>query len=230
MKHLSGNNTWYLHCQKRHRKRSEKVRGEAANEEGKCSRLAKRTSWSVQFSSVAQSCPTLCDPMNRSMPGLPVHHHLPKFTQTHVHRVSDAIQHDQFFIKNLKKKTKKNLPQFPRLACSLHVVDFFSQEKDVNWIQTCSGPCLYHRHLYLRWVPGMRLHRTQRVKRTTFDANTFSFFLPHPRGYSRIFESFSWDLARFEFVSKSCCFLTLWSLTSYLNFLSLCFHICQTAC
>ena len=48
--------------------------------------------YSVQFSSVAQSCPTLCDPMNRSTPSLPVHHHLPEFTQTHVHRVSDAIQ------------------------------------------------------------------------------------------------------------------------------------------
>ena len=46
----------------------------------------------VQFSSVAQSCPTLCNPMNRSMPGLPVHHHLLKFTQTHVHQVGDAIQ------------------------------------------------------------------------------------------------------------------------------------------
>ena len=46
----------------------------------------------VQFSSVAQSCPTLCDPMNRSTPGLPVHHQLLEFTQTHVHRVSDAIQ------------------------------------------------------------------------------------------------------------------------------------------
>ena len=46
----------------------------------------------VQFSSVAQLCPTLCDPMNRSMPGLPVHHQLPEFTQTHVHRVGDAIQ------------------------------------------------------------------------------------------------------------------------------------------
>ena len=45
-----------------------------------------------QFSSVAQSCPTLCDPINRSMPGLPVHHQLPEFTQTHIHRVSDAIQ------------------------------------------------------------------------------------------------------------------------------------------
>ena len=47
---------------------------------------------SVQFSSEAQSCPTLCDPMNRSTPGLPVHHQFPKFTQTHIHRVSDAIQ------------------------------------------------------------------------------------------------------------------------------------------
>ena len=46
----------------------------------------------VQFSSVTQSCPTLCDPMNRSTPGLPVHHHLLEFTDTHVHRVSDAIQ------------------------------------------------------------------------------------------------------------------------------------------
>ena len=47
---------------------------------------------SVQFSSVAQSCPTLCDPMDCSMPGLPVHHQLPEFTQTHVHWVGDAIQ------------------------------------------------------------------------------------------------------------------------------------------
>ena len=46
----------------------------------------------VQFSEVVQSCPTLCDPINRSTPGLPVHHQLPEFTQTHVHRVSDAIQ------------------------------------------------------------------------------------------------------------------------------------------
>ena len=45
---------------------------------------------SVQFRSVAQSCPTLCEPMNRSTPGLPVYHKLPEFTQTHVHRVGDA--------------------------------------------------------------------------------------------------------------------------------------------
>ena len=47
---------------------------------------------SDQIRSLAQSCPTLCDPMNRSTPGLPVHHQLLEFTQTHVHRVSDAIQ------------------------------------------------------------------------------------------------------------------------------------------
>ena len=53
------------------------------------------TEWrggTVKFSSVTQSCPTLYDPMNRSTPVLPVHHQLPEFTQTHVHRVSDAIQ------------------------------------------------------------------------------------------------------------------------------------------
>ena len=57
--------------------------------------LTKTTNWcpyGVQFSSVAQLCPSLCDPMNGSTPGLPVHHQLPEFTQTHVHRVSDPIQ------------------------------------------------------------------------------------------------------------------------------------------
>ena len=48
--------------------------------------------YSVQFGSVTQSCPTLCDPMNCSTPGLPVHHQLPEFNKTHVHGVSDAIQ------------------------------------------------------------------------------------------------------------------------------------------
>ena len=65
--------------------------------ETKCGPLPSHTflQWpvvSVQFSSVAQSCPTLCNPMNRSTPGLPVHHQLPEFTQTHVHCVGDAVQ------------------------------------------------------------------------------------------------------------------------------------------
>ena len=46
----------------------------------------------LQFSSVTQLCPTLCDPMDYSMPGFPVHHQLPELTQTHIHRISDAIQ------------------------------------------------------------------------------------------------------------------------------------------
>ena len=51
-----------------------------------------RTFSSIQFCSVPQLCPTLCDPMNSSMPGLPVYHQLPEFTQTHVHQVGDATQ------------------------------------------------------------------------------------------------------------------------------------------
>ena len=57
-----------------------------------CDPTCRLKKHSLQFSSVAQSCPTLCDPMNHSTPGLPVHHQLPEFTQTHVHRVGDALQ------------------------------------------------------------------------------------------------------------------------------------------
>jgi len=77
LKNIYGNNPIYI------RKEGEGERMQAS--------LMKVFS-SVQFSSVTQSCLTLCDPMNRSTPGLPVHHQLPEFTQTHIHRVSDAIQ------------------------------------------------------------------------------------------------------------------------------------------
>ena len=63
----------------------------------------------AMFRSV-QSCPTLCDPMNRSTPGVPVHHHLPEFTQTQVHRVSDAIQ----------PSLPRSSPSPPALNLSLH--------------------------------------------------------------------------------------------------------------
>ena len=59
---------------------------------GKQNEPLPTTPSSVQFSSVAQSCPTLYDPMNHSTPGLPVHHQLLEFTQTHVRQVGDAIQ------------------------------------------------------------------------------------------------------------------------------------------
>ena len=55
-------------------------------------KMLDTSNYSVQFSSVAQLYPTLCDPMNHSTPGLPVHRHLPEFTQTRIHRVGDAIQ------------------------------------------------------------------------------------------------------------------------------------------
>ena len=69
--------------------------GDCSHEIKRCLLLGRKIMTnlsSVQFSSVAQSCLTLCDPINRSIPGLPVHHQLPEFTQTHVHWVSDAIQ------------------------------------------------------------------------------------------------------------------------------------------
>ena len=58
----------------------------------KIQKINKRKNGSVQFSSAAQSCPTLCDPMESSMPGLPVCHQLPELTHTHVDQVGDAIQ------------------------------------------------------------------------------------------------------------------------------------------
>ena len=66
--------------------------GENVKQCNLCGKFLKKMKIKLQFSSVAQSCPTLCNPMNRSTPGLPVHHHLMEFTQTHIHRVGDAIQ------------------------------------------------------------------------------------------------------------------------------------------
>ena len=68
------------------------LHGEQTECSGPLRNVAIPRALSVQFSSVTQSRPTLCNPMNHSTPGLPVHHQLTEFTQTHVHRVSDAIQ------------------------------------------------------------------------------------------------------------------------------------------
>ena len=93
---------------------------------------------SVQFSSVAQSCPTLCDPMNRSTPGLPVHHQLPKFTQTHVHGVSNAIQPSHPL--SSPSPPALNLSQHQGLfqwASSSHqvakVLEFLPQHQSFQW-------------------------------------------------------------------------------------------------
>ena len=85
--------SWCIGQELRHKRREETCGHRVGKErEGRNERVGWTYIHSVQFSSVAQSCPTLCDPMNRSTPGLSVHHQLPEFTQTHVHRVSDAIQ------------------------------------------------------------------------------------------------------------------------------------------
>ena len=78
---------------------------------------------SVQLSSVAQSCPTICDPMNHSMPGLPVHHQLPEFTQPPVHGVSDAIQpsHPLSSPSPPAPKTSQHQSLFQSVNCSHEV-------------------------------------------------------------------------------------------------------------
>ena len=91
------------------------------------------------FSLVAQSCPTLCDPMNCSTPGLPVHHQLPEFTQTRVHRDSDAIQ--PFHPLSSGSPPAFNLPQhqslFQWVSCSHQVAKILElqlQHQSFQWI------------------------------------------------------------------------------------------------
>ena len=90
-----------------------------------------------QFSSVAQLCPTLCNPMDHSTPGLPVHHQLPEFTQTHVHWVGDAIQPSHPL---LSPSPALNLSQHQGLfqwVSSLHqvaqVLEFQLQHQSFQW-------------------------------------------------------------------------------------------------
>ena len=86
------------------------------------------SSWTLQenvtcqFSSVTQSCLTLCDSMNRSMPGLPAHHQLPEFTQIHVHQVSDTIQ-----------------PSHPLSSPSPPALNFSQHQGLFKWVSSSSG-------------------------------------------------------------------------------------------
>ena len=95
--------------------------------------------FSIQFSSVTQSCPTLCDPMECSMPRLPVHHQLPEPTQTHVHHVDDAIQPSYPLLSS--SPPPFNLSQHQGLfqwVSSLHyvpqVLEFQFQHQSFQWI------------------------------------------------------------------------------------------------
>ena len=84
---------------------------------------------SVQFSSVTQSCLTLCHPMNHSTPGLPVHHKLPEFTQTQVHRVGDAIQPSH----------PLSSPSPPTPNPSQHLISVWISNVYLSKLEKCSG-------------------------------------------------------------------------------------------
>ena len=80
----------------------------------------------VQFSPVTQSCPTLCDPMNCSMPGLPVHHQLPEFTQTHIHWVGDAISSSHLILcppNILHKSIRKKEQTEPKVSRKKEIIN-----------------------------------------------------------------------------------------------------------
>ena len=99
---------------------------------------------SVQFSSVAQLCPTLCDPMNRSTPGLPVHHQLLEFTQTHVHRVGDAIQ--------LFRLLSPSSPPAPSPSQHQSLFQWVNSSHEVAKVLE-----FQLRHQSLQWTPGTDL-------------------------------------------------------------------------
>ena len=110
---------------------------------------------SIQFSSVAQLCPILCNPMDCSTPGLPVHHQLPEFTQTHVHQVSDAIQ--LFHPLSSPSPPTFNLSQHQGLfqwVSSSHqvakVLEFQLQHLSFQWIFRTEFP--------LGWTGWISLH------------------------------------------------------------------------
>ena len=113
-----------------------------------------------QFSSVTQSCPTFCDPMDCSMTGFPVHHHLPELAQTHVHWVGDAIQ-----------------PSHPLLSPSPPTFNFSQHQGLFKWVSslhqvakvlvspgpvTSESPALYH-----KWRISVLSHPSFRLSETT---------------------------------------------------------------
>ena len=97
---------------------------------------------SVQFSSVTQSCLILCNHMNHSMPGFPVHHQLPEFTQTHVHWVSDAIQ-----------------PSHPLLSPSLPALNLFQHQGLFKWVSSSHQVAkvleFQLQHQSFQWTTGL---------------------------------------------------------------------------
>ena len=102
-----------------------------------------RSKTSVWFSSVTQSCPTLCNPMNRSMPGLPVRHQLPEFTQTHSHWVGDAIQSSH--------PLSSPSPHAPNLSQHQGLFKWVSSSHPAYWSLFIPKPGLYYQLCEIRF-------------------------------------------------------------------------------
>ena len=102
--------------------------------------------YQVQFSSVAQLCPTLCNPMGYSMPGYPVHHQLPKLAQTHVHQVDDAIQ-----------------PSYPLSSPSPPTFNLSQHQGLFQWVsfshQVAKVLKLQLQHQTFQWISGLIFFR-----------------------------------------------------------------------
>ena len=119
-----------------------------------------------QFSSVAQSCPTLCDPMNLSMPGLPVHHQLPESTQTYVHWVSDAIQ-----------------PSHPLSSPSPPALNLAQHQGLLKWVSS-SHPVpkvleFQPQHQSFQWTPRTDLFRMDWIDFLAVQGTLKSLLQPH---------------------------------------------------
>ena len=141
---------------------------------------------SVQFSSVTQSCPTLCDPMNHSTPDLPVHHQLLEFTQTHVHRVGAAIQlshplpspsppapnpsQHQGMYRNINKRSQDKIRQAP-----LGRVSLLSKEK---LILISTALLKYSLFLSVNQIKVGKIKEIGKVTKVKFHL-TYRFFINH---------------------------------------------------
>ena len=121
----------------------EKSRGFSENQNQKYYQFS-----SVQFSSVAQSCPTLRDPMNCSTPGLPVHHQLPEFTQTHVHRVGDAIQPSHPLSSPSPPAPTPSQHQKYHMTQQIHSLGTISRKNKNNRSKRCIHPKVHSSPVY----------------------------------------------------------------------------------
>ena len=121
------------------------------------SRLTISFSCSVQFISVAQSCPTLCNPINCSMPGLPVHHQLPEFIQTQVHQVCDAIQSLHPLLNLLLPPTPPNIRDFSNKS-TLHMrwLKYWSFSFGIIYSKEHRGLISFR----MVWLDLLAVHRT----------------------------------------------------------------------